>query len=332
MLHLCPKELIEESFVLVLNNGINCGRGFLNAMLQDINVNIKSLEILSEHLASFIISKVHDNNELYKLHQSYLNGTEEDRCLICTKSVNLHRYARFTDCNHKLCFTCSLSYFPNQGKCPFDGRESADFVICERDKYGMENLESASRYNYEEFRMNKTRTMMMYNIELLDEILEFNIYIPPLTDILEQILAETIKSKQDELFRSLVEKFGEIEKNKIVKFDHITWSRMENELDLMIFEIGKSRKRYNRDKQLITLNQLNSYCLFILNNLARSIVLVFRYSLFLNVDYIRSSLENLLSSLKKLELERTVVIGKLWTTDGIFRDTIDRLKQLTLRI
>lgn len=304
MLCLCSRDLIEESVVLLLNNGMNNGRQFLNEMLDDIYANMKSLGVIAKLLALFIISKVDDNQELYKLHQPQLNGTEEDKCVICTKSVNPYQYAKFADCNHKLCFTCISTYLPKQGKCPFDGRVSVEFVICQREQSGIEHVESVRRYiitNYEAYGMDRIRPMVVHNIRLLDEILQFNIYTPSLLKILRQFSAETSQPRQKELLRPLVKTFLDIANNKFVRFDNISWVGIESEIDVTYFEIGRFREMTTIDGKIIILRDLIFYCIDILRSLAGSMVKVLRYDLDVYFNFIRSSLDKLLHSFRKLE-------------------------------
>lgn len=204
------REELPEDNLLIYSEGIKNKRPFMKSLLRNVKLEINSLRKIIKYMAYLIISKVDDNVELYKVHVPNLDGTEEDKCLICTKSVYQYNYTKFVDCNHKICFKCTKTYLPKRGKCPFDGKGSVDFVIYQGKKSEYQQIQSVSEYTTTHWRhinMKILKKIIMVNVGLVKEAMKFHKYIPHLTETLDKFLRERKnikKAKLKEILKLLV--------------------------------------------------------------------------------------------------------------------------------
>ena len=95
----------------------------MQKLLGNLKEDIKVLNEINKQPILLIVTKVRNNNGLYKLYQPEIHESDHHKCLLCTSIIKTVAWGKFMECNHRFCLKCVKYFLPEQAKCPFDSYE-----------------------------------------------------------------------------------------------------------------------------------------------------------------------------------------------------------------
>ena len=79
-------------------------------------------------LIVLIISYIRYNKDIYQNLQPDIDGSDTNVCLICSVTINNISYAKFCECDHKICSDCVNQMTITSGSCPFHSNGIKNFI------------------------------------------------------------------------------------------------------------------------------------------------------------------------------------------------------------
>lgn len=211
-------EITEEN-ILKLCKHRESSMYLLDRIFHDLQSDINSLQSIKKYLTKLIICKVKDNYELYSVHHPTVRGTDEEQCLVCRETIKNRNYSKFPECSHKICLACVKNLVITEGKCPIDGKELNELVVCDDGNFGNCHDKSSLIFLNEsrhEIISVKTKNIFNYFHQLMWEISDLKRFLPVLMDLIGQILSEKDKIAKENLIYVLTNRMKDFEREKYV--------------------------------------------------------------------------------------------------------------------
>ena len=236
----------DEVILMLYNQKIN-QRKFIKEVLKNIKVDLAAINAIFDQLTWFIIYKVPDNRDLYKLHKPDIEVDVNDKCLICTKFINRFHFAKFAECNHKICLQCTKRYNIISANCPFDDRKLCNLTICKVINSENQDIQCILQYfeiNHETINLNKTRNLLKIVIKLIFEILNFKFHVSSLIEIITKIQTTKKFNKIKKLLSVLRDQISQIQNSNYINFHSIQTAQMNICRNWMPIQFEKFKEKY----------------------------------------------------------------------------------------
>lgn len=143
----------------------------LQCFLEDIRRDITNIGMISRRITSRIVFNVNDNRKLYSIDSPGMNRTDEDKCLICTESIDkTSGCATFLQCHHKICLYCIDKYRPTEASCPFDGTQLTGLVVCQKENGIKKSISEYLESTHEQVKYSRIESLIVFTKQLIAEV------------------------------------------------------------------------------------------------------------------------------------------------------------------
>ena len=174
----------------------------LKKIISNTESIIKHCKEVIKYVTSFFISNIPNNKDFYQNLQPEIDGSETNVCLICSEIVNNLCYARFAECDHKICSDCVNKMIITNGSCPFHSNEIKNLVVCIPTQSINDQSFSIKQYMESNYQMIITA---VFN-ETVSAIVQISETTMPLKEYIESIIA---------LFKKITKRMDKKEKERI---------------------------------------------------------------------------------------------------------------------
>ena len=153
---------------------------------------LKIIQQIRLNLVSGVVSHVTDNTQLYKSININYDGSNSSICLLCLKQINEMKYAKFIDCEHKICCECIDNGLIIHGSCPFHPNEIKRLTLHRNEKPNQMEKETESIAHYlqrKKYQIVKNLYGKVFDVydRGIDEIKSVKKYIPKFINLTIQL-------------------------------------------------------------------------------------------------------------------------------------------------
>ena len=98
--------------------------------LKNINeLDIKYGNHIKKRIASFVLSNIRKNQDTFKLIHPNIDEYDTSLCLVCSEKIIPVSFAKFKNCDHKICLSCIKECVIMHGSCPYHSDIFQDLEI-----------------------------------------------------------------------------------------------------------------------------------------------------------------------------------------------------------
>ena len=183
--------IVSMEFDNLINNKDQ--RGLPNKVKNIIELDIKYGNHIKKRMASFALSNIRKNQDIFKLIHPNMNECDTNYCLVCSEQIVPVSFAKFNGCDHKICLSCIKECVIMHGSCPYHSDNFQDLEIIQNSDLISNEIEFAATYlkNNFDFIFTDLFNKQMENIILaINEIVNIKDIIKDFIDNLTRFFKE----------------------------------------------------------------------------------------------------------------------------------------------